>query len=66
VITVGQFVDALGISTLSLEHHEKLFFVDIVEIEILFMSARIVSYCAHGLWLEEFGVKRKIKNSVNN
>jgi hypothetical protein len=52
-------VDALDITVLSKEHHDC--FVDIVELEILFMS-----YYAHRLWLEKFGVKRKMNNSVNN
>jgi hypothetical protein len=57
-------VEALDITVLSIEHRDC--FVDIVELEILFMSARIMSYYAHRLWLEKFGVKRKMNNSVNN
>jgi hypothetical protein len=30
------------------------------------MSARIIFYFAHRLWFEKSGIKRKIKNSVNN
>ena len=41
-------------------------FVDIVQLEILFMLARIVYYCAHRLWLEEFGVKLRIVSITNH